>query len=223
MGKIAEAIHEINNELPKGVKLIAVSKFHPAECIMEAYNAGQRIFGENRPQEMTEKHAILPNDIEWHMIGHLQTNKVKMIAPYVSMIQSVDSVKLLREIDKQAQKAGRTIDCLLEIHVALEETKSGFTPDECRSFLASGEWKNMNNVKICGLMCMASNTPDEQRVRNDFKTAEKLFKEFKESFFINCNSFRYKSWGMSHDYPIAIDEGANIVRIGTRIFGERQY
>ena len=172
---------------------------------------------------MTEKYKILPKDIKWHMIGHLQTNKVKMIAPYVSMIESVDSIKLLQEINKQAAKCNRIIRCLLEIHVAKEETKSGFTPDECRAFLDKGEWKSFNNIQISGLMCMASNTTDEKRVFNDFETAQNLFNEFKELYFAHCESFCYRSWGMSNDYIIAIENGANIVRIGTRIFGERNY
>lgn len=223
MPKVGEEIKKVLNELPNGVELVAVSKFHSAEDILDAYNAGQRIFGENRPQEMTEKYKILPKDIKWHMIGHLQTNKVKMIAPYVSMIESVDSIKLLQEINKQAANCNRIIRCLLEIHVAKEETKSGFTPDECRAFLDKGEWKNFNNIQISGLMCMASNTTDEKRVFNDFETAQNLFNEFKESYFAHCESFCYRSWGMSNDYKIAIENGANIVRIGTRIFGERNY
>ena len=219
MPKVGEEIKKVLNELPIGVELVAVSKFHSSEDILDAYNAGQRIFGENRPQEMTEKYKILPKDIKWHMIGHLQTNKVKMIAPYVSMIESVDSIKLLQEINKQAANCNRIIRCLLEIHVA----KSGFTPDECRTFLDKGEWKSFNNIQISGLMCMASNTTDEKRVFNDFETAQNLFNEFKESHFAHCDSFCYRSWGMSDDYKIAIENGANIVRIGTRIFGERNY
>ena len=223
MSRIIKAIKELRSEIPNNVELVAVSKFNPTEAVLEAYSAGQRIFGENRPQEMTAKSAELPKDIEWHMIGHLQTNKVKMIMPYVSMIESVDTVKLLREINKQANIFNRIIPCLLEIHVANEDTKSGFTPDECRAFLETQEWKSMENVQISGLMCMASNTIDEKVVRNDFRTVNNLFKEFKELYFNDCNSFRYRSWGMTGDYKIAISEGANIVRIGTRIFGERVY
>ncbi len=223
MTKIIDAIKEIRSEIPNDVELVAVSKFHPAEAILEAYSTGQRVFGENRPQEMTAKSEALPKDIKWHMIGHLQTNKVKMIAPYVSMIESVDTAKLLQEINKQAYAFNRVIPCLLEIHVAKEETKSGFTPDECRAFLEAGEWKSMKNVQISGIMCMASYTADEERIKNDFRTAYNLYKEFKELYFCNCESFRYRSWGMTHDYKIAINEGANIIRIGTQIFGERTY
>lgn len=222
--RIADEIREIKGELPQGVELVAVSKFHPTEAVREAYDAGQRLFGENRPQEMTAKSAELPTDIRWHMIGHLQTNKVKMIVPYVSMIESVDSEKLLRDIDRHAALAGRVINVLLEIHVAEEETKSGFTPDECRRFVGGGEWAEMKNVRICGLMCMASHTDDEARIHSDFRKVFNLFGELRQQYFNSPDSgFEYRSWGMSEDYKIAIEEGANIVRIGTRIFGERDY
>lgn len=220
-GGIRKALQEVRCGLPPGVSLVAVSKTHPAGSVMEAYSAGQRAFGENRPQEMAEKRAALPEDIEWHMIGRLQTNKVKMIAPFVAMIHSVDSDRLLREINRQAERCGRTISCLLEVRVAQEDTKAGFLPGECRAFLEEGGWRSLRNVRICGLMCMATNTDDEERVRGEFRTAYGLFRELKESFFRDSAGFRFRSWGMSHDYKTAVSEGANIVRIGTRIFGAR--
>lgn len=223
MADIAGVLEEIRSELPQGVNLVAVSKFHPAEMVEEAYRAGQRIFGENRPQEMTAKQAVLPGDIHWHMIGHLQTNKVKMIVPYVSMIESVDTEKLLREINRQAQNAGRVIPVLLEIHVAAEETKSGFTPEEARTLIGNGTLEQLPNVRLSGLMCMASHTDDEARIHEDFGKVNRLFEELKSQYFISDPEFQYRSWGMSDDYKIAIAEGSNIVRIGTRIFGQRDY
>lgn len=223
MGRIADEIRGLRDELPQGVELVAVSKFHPAEAVAEAYNAGQRLFGENRPQEMTAKSAVLPADIRWHMIGHLQANKVKMVVPYVSMIESVDSAGLLRDIDRRAATVGRVIDVLLEIHVAVEATKSGFAPDECRRFFGDGEWTTLKNVRICGLMCMASHTGDEARIHADFHRVHSLFDELRQQYFPGDGAFRWRSWGMSEDYKIAIEEGANIVRIGTRIFGRRDY
>ena len=200
---------------------MAVSKFHPVERLQEAYDAGQRIFGESRAQELCAKQEVLPTDIEWHFIGHLQPNKVKYIAPLVSLIHAVDSAKLLREIEKQAAKANRCIDCLLQLHVAAEETKFGFTPDECRALLAEGEWKKMTHVRICGLMCMATNTDDEERIRQDFRAAARLFDESKDAYFADEPSFAIRSWGMSDDYPLATHEGSNMVRIGSRLFGIR--
>ncbi len=223
MSQISNALAEIRAELPQNVNLVAVSKFHPAEAVNEAYNVGQRIFGENRPQEMTAKQAVLPGDIEWHMIGHLQTNKVKMIAPYVSMIESVDTEKLLREVNKQAQHVGRVIPILLEIHVAAEETKSGFSPEECRELIDSGVFEELKNVSLRGLMCMASHTNDVARIHSDFGKVNRLFEQLKQQYFLTDNNFSCRSWGMSEDYKIAIEEGANIIRIGTRIFGERDY
>ena len=220
---VSETIAEVRSEIPSDVTLVAVSKYHLPERIMEAYDFGQRVFGENRPQEMTKKQQLLPKDIRWHMIGHLQTNKVKMIAPFVSMIESVDSEKLLREIDRQAATLGRNIPVLLEIHVAVEETKSGFTPNECHDFFESGRHKLYSNVEISGLMCMASHTDDERRIREDFRRVHDLFDKLKSEFFPDDDKFRYRSWGMSDDYRIAIEEGSNIVRIGTKIFGERDY
>lgn len=223
MGHITENILSLRQELPSGVELVAVSKFKSGEEILEAYEAGQRVFGESRPQELKEKALSLPKDIEWHFIGHLQTNKVKYIAPYISLIHAVDSIKLLEEIDRQAQKAGRVIPCLLQLHVAREETKFGFSPDECRETAASGEWRKLKHVQICGLMCMASNTDDMEQVRAEFRQAYDLYKELKAGPFADVPYFKERSWGMSHDYPIALEEGSTLVRIGSKIFGERTY
>ena len=209
--------------LPQGVRLVAISKYHPNEYIEAAYEEGQRVFGESHEQELRQKHESLPQDIEWHFIGHLQTNKVKYIAPYVTMIEAVDSLKLLREIDRQAEKCGRVIDVLLELHIAEEETKYGLTPDECRRLLEGGEWRTMSHVRICGLMMMASYVEDEQQIRREFQTGKHLFDEFKERFFADAPWFRERSWGMSHDYAIAVEEGSTMVRVGTTIFGPRIY
>lgn len=223
MSHITEEIRNITDSLPQGVRLVAVSKFHPESSIEEAYAAGQRIFGESHAQELSRKYGNLPKDIEWHFIGHLQTNKVKQIAPYVAMIHAVDSMKLLREIDKQAAKAGRVIPCLLQIHVAREETKFGFTPDECRAMAEEGEWKALQHVRISGLMCMASNTDDMEQVRAEFHQAYELFLELKADAFAQASYFTERSWGMSHDYPVALEEGSTLIRVGSRIFGERMY
>lgn len=220
---IADVIASIRQQLPEGVQLVAVSKFHPAEAIREAYEAGQRIFGESHVQEVMAKVDVLPQDIEWHFIGHLQTNKVKYLAPYVSLIHAVDSMKLLREINKQAEKAGRTIRCLLELHVAQEESKYGFTPDELLALLNEGEWRQLTHVQICGLMTMATFTDDETQIRREFQLAKQTFDRAKAEYFHDEPSFCELSMGMSHDYPIAIEEGATLVRIGTMIFGERNY
>ena len=220
---IAEEIKRITEELPAQVKLVAVSKFHPNEAIEEAYRAGQRIFGESKVQEMNAKHESLPSDIEWHFIGHLQTNKVKYIVPYVALIHGIDSPKLLAEVEKQAAKIDRKIPCLLQMHVAQEETKFGFSLDECRSFLQTGLWKQMPHVRICGLMGMASNTEDMSQVKREFETLHSFFQEVKNQWFSEEPSFRELSMGMSHDYPIAIACGSTLVRVGSKIFGERIY
>ena len=217
---IKERLHDILATLPEGVKLVAVSKFHPAERIREAYDAGQRIFGESRPQEMTAKQAQLPADIEWMMIGHLQTNKVKMIAPFVSMISSVDSERLIDEIEKQAAKCERVIDILLEVHVAREETKSGWDVDELRTYLASGALDRMAHVRVRGVMTIASNTDDESIVRGDFERIRAIYDELKPHF---GEAFDTLSIGMSDDYPVALEYGSTMVRIGTAIFGSRSY
>ena len=220
---IASKISELNNELPQDVRLVAVSKFHPVEAIMQAYDAGQRLFGESRPQEFAAKVHALPSDIQWHFIGHLQTNKVKYIAPYVSMIEAVDSLKLLKEIEKQGAKNNRVIDVLLELHIAEEETKYGLTLDACRQLLEEGEWRNMTHVRICGLMMMASYVEDEAQIRQEFRTAHNFFDEVKQRYFAESPYFTQRSWGMSHDYPIAVEEGSTMVRVGTAIFGPRVY
>ena len=199
MSSITEAVKAIKKSIPDNVTLIAVSKTHTADAVKEAYDTGQRDFGENKVQEMTEKAAELPHDIRWHMIGHLQTNKVKYIAPFVHMIHSVDSERLLRTIDKEAAKIGRTIPCLLQVHIAQEETKFGLTEQELTDLLNSAQQNQLKNVKICGLMGMATNTDDETQIANEF------------------------SMGMSDDYPIAIANGATMIRVGNSIFGQRIY
>ena len=216
-------LHRVLDTLPEGVRLVAISKYHPADYIMAAYEEGQRIFGESHEQEIREKHAVLPKDIEWHFIGHLQTNKVKYIVPYISMIEAVDSMKLLREIEKQAAKADRTIKVLLELHVAEEATKYGLTLADCRQLLADGEWRKMGHVRICGLMMMASNVDDEQQIASEFQTAADFFDEVKTQYFADDPMFCERSWGMSDDYPLAVSHRSTMVRIGTAIFGPRVY
>ena len=210
-------------DLPHDVSLVAVSKYHPNEYIEAAYAEGQRIFGESHEQELRQKHGSLPDDIVWHFIGHLQTNKVKYIVPYISMIEAVDSIRLLREIDKQAAKIGRVIDVLLELHIAEEESKYGLTPDDCRQLLADGEWRQMEHIRICGLMMMASNVDDKEQIAAEFRGAHQLFNELKQAYFPCADYFCQRSWGMSHDYKIAVAEGSTMVRIGTTIFGPRVY
>ncbi len=222
MSQIQEEIKRINNGLPQGVRLVAISKFHPAEAIEEAYEAGQRIFGESHVQELQQKVELLPKDIEWHFIGHLQTNKVKYIAPYIKLIHSVDSIKLLQVIDKQAKKVGRIIPILIQLHIAEEETKFGFTIEECRSLLTTQDWSEYPNVQISGLMCMATNTDNMEQVRREFRTVHEFFVEMKASC-TNLTSFTELSMGMSHDYPIALEEGSTLIRVGSKIFGERDY
>ena len=217
---VKSQIAELQATLPENVRLVAVSKFHPIEALREAYEAGQRIFGESRAQELREKAEALPKDIEWHFIGHLQPNKVKYIAPFISLIHAVDTPKLLAEIHRQAEKHGRVIPCLLQLHVAAEETKYGFTPDEAWQFLESGEWRNYPNAQISGVMCMATNTDDENRIRHDFQVAHNFFLRAKSEFFATTSHFSHCSWGMSDDYPIAISEGSTLVRIGSKIFCE---
>ena len=216
-------LREVLGNLPAGVNLVAISKFHPNEYIEAAYAEGQRIFGESHEQELARKVESLPKDIVWHFIGHLQTNKVKYIAPYISMIESVDSLKLLKEINKQAAKHDRVVKVLLELHIAEEETKSGFSFDDCRELLEAGEWRTMDHVQICGIMMMASNTDDEQQIAQEFVAAYAFFKEVKEKYFADDDAFCERSWGMSHDYRIAVKHGSNMVRVGTTIFGPRIY
>lgn len=216
-------LNEVRATVKQGVELVAVSKYHPAALIKEAYDQGQRIFGESRVQELQAKHEALPADIQWHFIGHLQPNKVKYIAPYISLIHAVDSYKLLAEINKQAAKHDRVIPCLLELHIAQEDSKYGFTPEACTALLEDGAWRALKNVQIAGLMCMASNTPDMVQVRSEFHQARVYFDELKQRFFADDPHFCERSWGMSHDYDVAMDEGATLVRVGTAIFGEREY
>ena len=223
MFDVAKNLHEVLDTLPDGVKLVAISKFHPKEYIEAAYSEGQRIFGESHEQELAGKVQSLPKDIEWHFIGHLQTNKVKYIAPYISMIEAVDTVKLLKEINKQAAKYNRVINVLLELHIAEEESKYGFTPDACREFLKSGEWRELKNVHISGLMMMASNVEDKDQIRKEMTFASNLFDELKASYFSDDPEFKERSWGMSHDYPIAVECHSTMVRVGTAIFGPRVY
>ena len=223
MENIAANLKKVLATLPDGVRLVAVSKFHPVEELMEAYDAGQRIFGESHVQELQRKVTEMPTDVAWHFIGHLQTNKVKYLAPYINMIHAVDSMKLLQEIDRQAEKNNRVIDVLLELHIAEEAPKYGFSPDECRELLSEGVWRDLKNVRICGLMMMATYTNDTAQIRREMETAQRLFDEFKSEYFADEPSFCERSWGMSHDYPIAVETGATLVRIGTTIFGERNY
>ncbi len=214
-------IDKLRECVPEDVKIVAVSKFHTTDEILEAYNDSQRLFGESRVQELEEKQPQLPQDIEWHFIGSLQRNKVRFIAPFVNLIHSLDSERLMQEIDKRAAQHNRVIPCLIQLHVAAEETKSGFSPDECRRFLDSGIWKNYPNVQIAGVMGMATNTDDTDQIRTEFKMIKSLFDELKSNYFADDDSFKEVSMGMSSDYPIAIEEGATIIRVGTLIFGER--
>ena len=220
---VAGKLREVKSNIPEGVTLVAVSKFHPNEYIEAAYAEGQRVFGESHEQELSKKYDTLPKDIQWHFIGHLQTNKVKYIAPYISMVDAVDSLKLLKEINKQAAKHDRVIDVLLELHIAQEATKYGLTIDACRQLLDDGEWRNLNNVRICGLMMMASNTDDENQIRSEFMQAADFFDEVKAKYFADSTAFCQRSWGMSHDYKIAVECRSTMVRVGTTIFGPRVY
>lgn len=223
MYDVKSNLRAVREQLPEQVRLVAVSKFHPDEYIMAAYEEGQRIFGESHEQELKRKQESLPKNIEWHFIGHLQTNKVKYIAPYISMIEAVDSLKLLREIDKQAAKYDRTIDVLLELHIAEEETKYGLTLDACRELLRDGEWRQLQHVRICGLMMMASYVEDTEQIRSEMMLASNFFDEVKSEFFADDPAFKERSWGMSHDFPIAVECHSTMVRIGTTIFGPRVY
>ena len=216
-------LHEVLDTLPQGVRLVAISKYHPNEYIEAAYEEGQRVFGESHEQELRLKHQSLPTDIEWHFIGHLQTNKVKYIAPYVSMIEAVDSLKLLREINKQAEKCGRVIKVLLELHIAEEATKYGLSLDACRELLAAGEWREMKHIQICGLMMMASFVDDTEQIRREMTIARDFFDEVKTAYFAADDAFCERSWGMSDDYPIALETGSTMIRVGTKIFGPRVY
>lgn len=223
MVDVAKNLHDVLDNLPDGVRLVAISKFHPNEYIEAAYKAGQRVFGESHEQELQKKVETLPKDIEWHFIGHLQTNKVKYIAPYISMIEAVDSMKLMKEINKQAAKHDRVIKILLELHIAEEETKYGLTLDACRQLLADGEWRDLKNVHICGLMMMASNVDEQEQIRHEMMTAANFFDEVKAKYFADDDEFKERSWGMSHDYKIAVQCRSTLVRVGTAIFGPIVY
>lgn len=223
MGHISQTIKSLHSSLPQGVELVAVSKFHPAPAILEAYEAGQRVFGESRATELVDKAKALPTDIKWHFIGHLQTNKVRMIMPHVSLIQSVDSERLLRLINAEAARIDRTIDVLLQVHVAQEETKFGFLPQELIDLMSTCDVTTMSNVRIVGVMGMASNTDDNTRVETDFKAISKTFNDIKALNLPGNEHFTVISMGMSDDHQLAIKHGSNMVRIGSTIFGYRQY
>lgn len=220
---IQEKIRELHALLPQGVELVAVSKFHPAEAVREAYEAGQRIFGESRAQELLAKIPELPEDIRWHFIGHLQTNKVKSIIGKTAMIESVDTEKLLNVIDKESEKAGVVSNVLMQLHVAREETKFGFSVDELLTYFRERRFENLKATHICGVMGMASNVEDETRIREDFSTIAGTFRTIKEEIAPDLRGFETISMGMSGDWPLAVKEGSNLVRVGTAIFGQREY
>ena len=220
---IKENLEKIRATVPEGVTLVAVSKTKPISDLQEAYDAGQRIFGENYPQEMRDKHEVLPQDIQWHFIGHLQTNKIKYIIPYVTLIPSIDTANLLEAVNKEAKKHDRVVDCLLQFHIALEETKFGLDLDEARQLLDSEAFKQMENVRICGVMGMGTFTDNMDEVRKEFKHLKSIFETLKKDYFANQPQFKEISMGMSEDYPIAIEEGATLIRVGSKIFGARVY
>ena len=216
---ITENLQQIKASIPEHVTLVAVSKTKPNAAILEAYQTGQRVFGENKVQELTEKYESLPKDIEWHMIGHLQSNKVKYIAPFVSLIHGVDSFKLLEEINKRAAQNERVINCLLQIHIAEEDTKFGFDDKEVMELIKSEAFQQLKNIKIVGLMGMATFTDNEQQIRKEFRSLKNLFDKFQIYYL----QFQILSMGMSGDYQIAIEEGSTMIRLGSSIFGERNY
>ena len=220
---IQENLNIVRATVPSNVTLIAVSKTKPVSDLQEAYDAGQRIFGENKALEMRDKYQELPKDIQWHFIGHLQTNKIKYIAPFVTLIHAIDSLPLLEAVNKEAAKNNRVIDCLLQFHIAQEETKFGLDMEEAKSLLESESFKNLKNINICGVMGMATFTVDVVQVRNEFKNLRNIFETLKENYFKANDSFKEISMGMSDDYPIAIEEGTTMVRVGSKIFGARNY
>ena len=220
---ILQNIQEIRKNIPANVKLVCVSKFHPVKAILEAYKAGERIFGESRVQELIDKQPDLPVDIQWHFIGHLQTNKIKFIVPFVAQIHGVDSLKVLKEIDKQAEKIGRVVRCLLQVHIAKEETKFGFSANELVEMLESEELQELKHVEIDGLMGMATLTDNSDQIRKEFETLKEIRDDIKQRYFADCDYFSELSMGMSDDYEIAIEEGSTMIRIGTSIFGLREY
>ena len=223
MSVISDQIKIITETLPDGVELVAVSKFHPVEALKEAYDAGQRIFGESRVQEISQKRLLMPDDVQWHFIGHLQTNKVRQLVPYVSLIHSVDSIKLLESINAESARIGRVVDVLLQLHVAQEETKFGFTCEDCVDMVDKGVFDRLPNVRVCGVMGMATNTDDMGKVREEFKSIKNVFDTLKQRYFADKPYFKEISMGMSDDYHIAMEEGSTLVRIGTTIFGSRGY
>ena len=218
---VQQNLKKVKQDIPDPVCLVAVSKTKPVEMIREVYEAGQRDFGENKAQDMAVKYPQLPKDIRWHFIGHLQTNKVKYIAPFVHLIHAVDSLKVLKEINKQANKNHRVIDCLFEFHIAREESKFGLDMDSATTILESDDFKQMQNTRICGVMGMATYTDDKQQIANEFHQLTLYFNELKQRYFPTVDYFKEISMGMSGDYPIAIHEGATMVRVGSKIFGER--
>lgn len=220
---IKENLEKIRATLPEQVTLVAVSKTKPVSDLQEAYDAGQRIFGENHALEMRDKHEVLPNDIQWHFIGHLQTNKIKYIIPFVTLIHSIDSANLLEAVNKEARKHDRIVDCLLQFHIATEETKFGLDLDEARQLLSSDAFREMHNIRICGVMGMATFTDDTEQVHNEFRNLKSIFDTLKHDYFTEQPQFKEISMGMSDDYPIAIEEGATLVRVGSKIFGARNY
>ena len=220
---IKENLEKIRATVPEGVTLVAVSKTKPISDLQEAYDAGQRVFGENYPQEMREKHEALPADIQWHFIGHLQTNKIKYIISYVTLIHSIDTANLLEAVNKEAKKHERVVDCLLQFHIAQEETKFGLDLEEARQLLDSEAFKQMENVRICGVMGMGTFTDDMEEVRKEFKHLKSIFETLKKDYFAGQPQFKEISMGMSDDYPIAIEEGATLIRVGSKIFGARVY
>ncbi|MDR1543646.1 MAG: YggS family pyridoxal phosphate-dependent enzyme [Prevotellaceae bacterium] len=214
-------LQHIRATIPAGVTLVCVTKFHPAHTVAQAYSAGERIFGESRVPELVQKHEALPKDIQWHFIGHLQTNKVKFIVPFISLIHSVDSENLLAKIDAEAAKIGKIVNCLLEVHIAQEDSKYGFSPTALTEFLAARRWATMKNIRICGLMGMATYTDNVEQIRGEMQLLKQLFDRARKDFFADCEWFTELSIGMSDDYHVAIEEGSTIIRIGTSIFGAR--
>lgn len=223
MSSVTDNLQKIKESIPVGVKLIAVTKTKPAEVIQEAYEAGQRVFGENRVQELVEKYEALPKDIEWHLIGHLQTNKVKYVAPFVALIHGVESLRLLEMINKEGEKNERIIPCLLQFHIAEEETKFGLDEGEAKELLESDGYVRMKNVELRGVMGMATFTEDRYQIRKEFRHLKEIFDWLKRTYFPGNNNFKELSMGMSGDYMIAVEEGSTMVRIGSAIFGERVY
>ncbi|HBF88787.1 MAG TPA: YggS family pyridoxal phosphate-dependent enzyme [Bacteroidales bacterium] len=221
MNSIANNIKKYIENIPSSVKLVAVSKTQSTDKILQAYEVGQKVFGENKVQELIQKHEELPKDIQWHYIGHLQTNKVKYIAPFISLIHSVDSLKLLKEINNEAIKSNRTIDCLLQLYIANEETKFGLSEQEIEDILKSEPFKNLTNIRIIGLMGMATFTENGNQIKNEFSYLAKVFEKIKTTYFNDKNYFTELSMGMSGDYQIAIECGSTMIRIGTDIFGNR--